>query len=179
MSASNNQKENEQSSDVTPGTAQNEVPSLDVYDNTGSSSPGNDRDVTLTAPDGIERLQITPGENSAGRRSQQNILREVSGPTPYIKRSVVAGSPASAWCLLIDNFILKHIAKCTITEGHCIIQNQNFELTIKKLDTFIAVMYAQGVTGKSVLTLHDIWTEKWGILLCKNAMSRNCFCEIL
>ena len=54
LSASNNQKENEQSSDVTPGTAQNELPSLDVYDNTGSSGPGNDSDIIVTAPDGTE-----------------------------------------------------------------------------------------------------------------------------
>ena len=97
-------------------------------------------------------LQITLGENAARRRLQQNILREVSGPTPYVKRNVFAGSPASVWRLLIDNFILKHIAKSTITEAHCILQYQIFELTIKELETFIA----RGVTGKSALLLHDI-----------------------
>ena len=40
LSASNNQEENEQSSDVTSGTAQNELPALVVYDNTGSSDQG-------------------------------------------------------------------------------------------------------------------------------------------
>ena len=40
LSASNNQEENEQSSDITSGTAQNELPALVVYDNTGSSDQG-------------------------------------------------------------------------------------------------------------------------------------------
>ena len=88
LSENNSQEENEQSSDMIPGTAQNELPSLDVYDNTGSSGPGNDSDVILTAPDGTEWLQITPSKNSAGRCSQQNILKEVSGPTPYVKKCV-------------------------------------------------------------------------------------------
>ena len=53
LSASKNQKKNEQSSDVTSGTAQNELPFLDIYDNT-ESGPGNDSDLILTAPDGTE-----------------------------------------------------------------------------------------------------------------------------
>ena len=91
---------------------------------------------------------------------------------------MVIGSPASAWHL-IDNFILKHIAKCAITEAYCILQNQKFELTIKEFETFIAVMYAQGATEKSALPWYDTWTEKWGVPLCKNAISRNKFGEIL
>ena len=73
------------------------------------------RKSVLIAPDETEWLQITSGDSLVGRCSQQNILRETSGPTPYTKRNVFTGSPASAWRLLIDDFILKHIAKCTIT----------------------------------------------------------------
>ena len=54
-----------------------------------------------------------------------------------------AGSPASAWRLLIDDFILKHIAKCTITEAHRQLQHETFALTIEELEAFIAVMYAR------------------------------------
>ena len=110
---------------------------------------------------------------------QQNILRETSGPTPYTKRNVVAGSPASAWRLLIDDFILKHIAKCTITEAHRQLQDEKFALTIEEIEAFIVVMYARGATGKSALPLHDLWTENWGVPFSKSAMFRNRFCEIL
>ena len=40
-------------------------------------------------------------------------------------------------------------------------------------------MYARGATGKSALPLHDLWTENWGVPLCKSGMSRKRFCEVL
>ena len=73
--------------------------------------------------------------------------------------------------------MLKHIAKCTITKAHR--QHETFALTIEELEAFIAVMYARGATGKKTLSLHDLWTENWGVPLCKSDMSRNQFCEIL
>ena len=106
-------------------------------------------------------------------------MRKTSGPTPYTKRNVFAGSPASAWRLLIYDFILKHIAKCTITEAHRQLQDETFALTIEELEAFIAVMYARGAKGKSALPLHDLWTENWVVPLCNSVMSRNRFCEIL
>ena len=150
---------------------QSELPSLDVG--------GTARKSILIAPDGTEWLQITCSDSSVGRCSQQNILKETSGPTPYTKRNVLAGSPASAWRLLIDDFILKHIAKCTITEAHRQLQDETFALTTEELEACIAVMYARGATVKSALPLNDFWTANWGVPLCKSAMSNNRFCEIL
>ena len=94
---------------------------------------------------------------------------------PYAKRNVFADSLASAWRFLIDDFILKHIAKCAITEAHRQPQNETFALTIEELEACMAVIYARGATGNSVLPLHDLWTENWGVPLCKRAMSRNRF----
>ena len=83
-----------------------------------------------------------------------------------------AGSRVSAWRLLIDDFILKHIAKCSITEAHRQLQDDTFVLRIEELEAFIAIMYVRGATGKSALPLHDFWTENWGVPLCKRAMSK-------
>ena len=58
--------------------------------------------------------------------------------------------------LFIGDFILKHIANCTITEAHRQLQDEKFALTIEELEAFIAVMYARGVTGKSALPLHNL-----------------------
>jgi len=88
----------------------------------------------LTAPDGTRLFQITAGDLSAGRRPQQNILGEVSGRKPYAKGNVFAGSPASAWRLLVDNFILKHITKRTVTEARRQLHNQTFALTVEELE---------------------------------------------
>ena len=76
---------------------------------------------------------------------------KLQGPTSYTKRNVFAGSPASAWRLLIDDFILKHIAKCTITEAQRQLQDEILAQTIKELEAFIAVMCAREVTGKNAL----------------------------
>ena len=134
MNSCHNQEENDLNSDVASDTPQSELPSLDVG--------GTARKSVLIAPGVTEWLQITSGDSSVGRCPQQDILRKTSCPTPYTKRNVFPGSPASAWHLLIDDFILKHIAKCTITEAHRQLQDKTFALTIEELEAFIAVMYA-------------------------------------
>ena len=123
MNSCHNQEENDQNSDVTLNSQQSELPSLDVG--------GTGRKSVLIAPNRTEWLQITSGDSSVGRCSQQNILRETSAPTPYTNRNVFAGIPASAWRLLIDDFTLKHIAKCTTTEAHRQLQDETFALTIE------------------------------------------------
>ena len=109
MNSCHNQEENDRNSDMVSDTPQSELPSLDVGGTAGKSA--------LITSDGAEWLHITSCDSSVGRCLQHNILRKNSGPTPYTKRNVFAGGPASAWRLLIDDFILKHIAKCTISEA--------------------------------------------------------------
>ena len=93
MNSCRNQEENDQISDVASDTPQSVLPSLDVG--------GTVRKSVLIAPDGTEWLQITSGDSSVAKCSQQNILRETSWPTLYTKRNVFAGSSASTWRLLI------------------------------------------------------------------------------
>jgi len=173
INISHNEERYDRNIELTPDTSQIELTSPDVD---GAAENSN---MILTAPDGTKLLQITAGDVSAGRHPQQNIWRDVSGPTPYAKRNVFAASPASAWRVLLNSFILKHITKRTVTETHRQLHNQTFALTVEELEAFIAVMYARGVTGKSDLPLHDIWTERGGVPLCKSATSRNRFCKIL
>ena len=84
MNSCHNQEENDRNSDVASDTPHSEFPSLDVG--------GTARKSVLIAPCGTEWLQITSCDSSVGRCSQQNILRESSGPTSYTKRNVFAGS---------------------------------------------------------------------------------------
>ena len=88
MNSCHNQEENDRNSNVASDTPQSELSSLDVG--------GTARKSVLIAPDGTEWLQITSSDSSVRRCSQQNILREISQSTPYTKRNVFAGSPASA-----------------------------------------------------------------------------------
>ena len=66
-----------------------------------------------------------------------------------------------------------------VTEAHRQMQNQTFAFTFEGLESYIAVMYSRRVTEKSGLSLHELWAEKWGVLMSKTAMTRNRFCKIL
>ena len=65
MKSCHNQAENDRNSEVASDTPQSKPPSLD-FDGTARKS-------VLIAPDGTEWLQITSGDNSVGRCSQQNV----------------------------------------------------------------------------------------------------------
>ena len=133
----------------------------------------------LTANDGIKLGKVQVDEQSTGRLASHNILKECPGPSSYARRNILAASPASAWLLSIDKFILEHIRKCTITEAHRQTENEEFRPTNNKLLAFIAVMYARRVTGSNDMPYYTLWTENWGVLLCKKTISRNSFSKIL
>ena len=65
----------------------------------------------LTAKDGTKWKKVQVGEQSTGRLASHNILKECPGPSSYARRNIQATSPASAWLLFIDKFILEHIRK--------------------------------------------------------------------
>ena len=136
-------------------------------------------DTLLTAKDGTKWKKVQVGEQSTGRLASHNILKEWPGPSSYTRKNIQAGSPASAWLLFIDKFILEHIHTCTITEAHRQTGNKEFSLTNNELLAFIAVMYTRGVTSSNDMPYHTLWTENWGVPLCKKAISRNRFSEIL
>ena len=138
-----------------------------------------DDDAVLTAKDGTKWKKVQVGEQSTGRLASHNILKECPGPSSYARRNIQATSPASAWLLFIDKFILEHIRKCTITEAHRQTENEDFCLTNNELLAFIAVMYARGVTASNDMPYYTLWTENWGVSLCKKTISRNRFSEIL
>ena len=77
-----------------------------------------DDGAVLTAKDGTKWKKAQVGEQSIGRLARHNILKECPGPSNYARRNIQAASPASAWLLFIDKFVLEHIRKCTITEAH-------------------------------------------------------------
>ena len=138
-----------------------------------------ENDTLLTAKDGTKWKKVQVGEQSTGRHASHNVLKECPGPSSYVRKNIQAGSPASAWLLFIDKFILEHIRTCTITEAHRQTGNEEFSLTNNELLAFIAVMYTRGVTGSNDMPYHTLWTENWGVPLCKKAISRNRFSEIL
>jgi len=106
-------------------------------------------------------------------------LRDRPGPSSYAKRGVVAGTKKSAWNLLFDDFMLRHIKQCTETEARNRLENDEWALKIEDLEAFFGIMYVRGATGASKLALHNLWSNNYGVQIVKDAMPRNRFQEIL
>ena len=132
----------------------------------------------LTAKNGNKWRKVQVGEQSTGRLASHNILKECPSDLSYARRNIQVANPGIAWLLFIDKFILEHIRKCTITEAHKQTKNEDC-LTNNELLALIAVMYARGVTDSNNMPYYTLWTENWGVPLCKTTISRNRFSEIL
>ena len=133
----------------------------------------------LIAPDDTVWKVVDVGQASAGRRPEQNILREAPGPTGYAKRHIMAGEALSAWHLMIDDFILKNIKKYTEQEARRVLGDEQWTLEPSELLAFIGVLCVRGATGAKGLPLPSLWSEEWGVAFFKNAISRNRFQEIM
>ena len=101
----------------------------------------------LVGRDGTEWTPVAAGISSRGRSLQQNILKECPGATSYAKRYIKTNSPASAWRLLIDKFILEHIRSCTIAEAQRQSSSKDFNVTMEELEAFYQY-YVTGSEGK-------------------------------
>ncbi|XP_042911628.1 piggyBac transposable element-derived protein 4-like [Parasteatoda tepidariorum] len=89
------------------------------------------------------------------------------------------GSPASAWRLFIDEWILKHIKKCTEDEAHRHIPENKWVVTLEEVDAFIAILYARGIYCAKGLELDSLWSMDWGPPFFRNTMPRDRFREIM
>lgn len=133
----------------------------------------------VDAPDGTKWRVIQTNESSAGRRGQQNVLKDVPGPSPYAKRHVTDGIATSSWRLLIDDGMLKHIKKCTELEAKRVLQPKNWSVSLTELDAFLGILYLRGATESKGMDIHLMWSQKYGFPFCKEAMSRDRFTEIM
>lgn len=131
------------------------------------------------ATDGTEWETIAPGLNSAGRRALHNILRENPGPTNYAKRHITEESVSSAWMLMINDKILRHISDCTEKEAHRQLNNDTWSLSQHELEAFIAVLYARGAFGANTLPILSLWNSKWGPRFFPETIARDRFLEIM
>jgi len=54
---------------------------------------------------------------SAGRLAQQNVLKEIPGPSAIARQKVCEATFTSAFKLIVDNSMIKHIQACTQEEA--------------------------------------------------------------
>ncbi|XP_043485877.1 uncharacterized protein LOC122513536 [Polistes fuscatus] len=97
---------------------------------------------TETAADGTVWSKIDEG-GIPGRLPSTCIFKGVTGPTGYARRNVMANNLVSAFSLIINDYIIKHIKKCTEEEASRIL-NYDWTTTLPEIRAFIGILYARG-----------------------------------
>ncbi|XP_072377221.1 uncharacterized protein [Diabrotica undecimpunctata] len=119
--------------------------------------------------------KVIDSRSVPGRRAQHNIYREESGPTSYAKRNVRNNCVVSAWHLIINDSMLRHIKECTIAEAHQCLKNDTWTITLEKLEAVLAIMYARGVYGAKNFPTNSLWSTVWGPQFFRQTMPRDRF----
>ena len=76
------------------------------------SSPEEDNEDTELEVSASDTIQKKIKGGVVGRLPTYCIFKELIGPTAYAKRNIMEKKSNSAFLLLIDHHILKHIAIC-------------------------------------------------------------------
>ena len=129
--------------------------------------------------DGSVWTETAVGKGNIGRRAQQNVFKNKPGPTPYAARRIKCGSAHSAFSLIIDEPLLRHIQRCTQEEARRQVSDSSWSITIEELESFIAILLARGASGAKGLSLKSLWSADWGLQFCLRTMARNRFTEIM
>ena len=93
---------------------------------------------------------------SAGRPPVHMIFKDIAGPTGYAKRNIMSGCVTSAFELIIDTHIMKHIKECTETEAGRVLKN-DWTVTVSELRSFLAVLFARGAYETRALKVSYLW----------------------
>jgi Transposase IS4 len=107
-------------------------------------------------------------------------MRLNPGPTSYATRRIVAGSPLSAWSLLCDESLLRHVKRCTDAEARR--QRGEMDLwnvSVAEVETTFGLLYAKGLYMSSKTPVRLLWNSKWSPPLFGQAMARDRFYEIM
>ncbi|KAL6418102.1 hypothetical protein ACFW04_012338 [Cataglyphis niger] len=92
----------------------------------------------------------------------------------------MADNLVSAFSLIIDNYIIKHIQKCTEEEGSRILGYDWTTSFIRaEIRAFIGILYARGAYEAKNLKLSYLWSAKWGPEFFRRTMPRDTFKQIL
>lgn len=129
--------------------------------------------------DGTTWYSTRLGLSSSGRMAQHNILKEVSGPTQYARRRIKEESVATAFHLLMDEGMIRHIQNCTQNEARHRLQDNSWTVSMDEIYAFVAILYARGTYGASKLDLKKLWDKTWGPSFFKDTMTRDRFREIM
>ena len=118
-----------------------------------------------------------------GRRkaSAANVFIERPGPISYAYRYVVKDSPISAFCLFVDETMLRSIQKYTTSlddkklkiNDIGTLDDKSFSTYLDKLESFIGLQIARGVLVDKNTPPRRLWSVEWGHRIFNYTMSQN------
>jgi Transposase IS4 len=106
-------------------------------------------------------------------------MREVSGPQAFATQRIRKDTVLSAFRLLVDENMMRHIQRCTETEARERSGDESWSVSLDELDAFIGILYARGVYGASKLDLKSLWSQPWSPNFFAETMSRDRFTDIM
>jgi hypothetical protein len=151
-----------------------ETSSFDVRNHQFSSTS-----FSLLGKDGTKWNLAQMNKERCGRVPAQNVFTGRSGCTAKAQRAISPGDYSSAFHLLFDDSMLRHIMKCTTKEAHRQLNNDNWETSVEEIEAFIGLLYIRGACGAAKLEADNLWSKKWGIAIFSATMPRDRFREIL
>ena len=141
------------------------------------STSRNVMDEVEIAVDGTQWIKLKAG-GSRGRTPIRVIFKDIAGPTGYAKRNIMLDCVISAFELIIDKNIMKHIKDCIDTEARRVLK-KDWTVTVAELHSFLGILYARGAYESRSLKASYLWSKKWGPTFFANTMHRDKFTEIL
>lgn len=131
----------------------------------------------VTAADGTQWEVVGNANKGAGRIAAHNIVHETSGPTPHAQRHILEGSVKTAFNLLIDDSMIRHIKKCTEAEACRKLQTETWSISVDEINAFLSILYARGVIARGI-SVDNLWCKPWGAPFFSETMPRRRFKEI-
>jgi hypothetical protein len=114
-----------------------------------------------------------------GRQEQHNVYSGKSGCSAKTLREVNVDDYSSAFHLLFDGSMIRHIVKCTEKEAHRQLNNQEWKVSVEEMEAFIGLLYIRGVCGCSKIKLDKLWGQTWGISIFSSTIPRDRFRQIM
>ena len=108
--------------------------------NTAQHAANSDSHETYIGRDGTVWSHADIGVENAGRRAQQNVFREKAGPTAYASRVIKESSVSSAFKLLSDEPMLRHMKKCTEAQARRELSDESWAVSLEELDAVTAIV---------------------------------------
>ena len=108
-----------------------------------------------------------------------NVIRKVPGPSTQAHRSIIKESVRSVWDIFIDEGMLRHMQRCTEEEARTVLQTDNWRVSLREPDAFLAIAYARGAHKATKFKVHELWNRLWTIPIISETMARNRFIEVM